>query len=202
MIRAVAFDLMDTVVRDPYREALRAATGLPLDELFRRRPPQAYPALERDELAEADYWAAFTEHGIDVDPDAFHRTRLSGTTWLEGMAELLDELGGTVLRATASNYPRWIDDLADTLLAGRFDRVLASCHLGARKPDARFFHGLLDELGYAAAEVLFVDDREENVTGAREVGIAAHRYRDVTGVRRFLADHGVLPARTADRGAG
>jgi len=193
MIRAVAFDLMDTVVRDPYREALRAATGLELDELFRRRPPHAYPALERDDLAEADYWASFADHGIVVDPDAFHRTRLAGTTWLDGMDRLLDELDGVVVRATASNYPRWIDGLATSLLAGRFDRVLASCHLGARKPDAVFFHALLDELDCRADEVVFVDDREENVDGARQVGIPSHRYRDAAGVRDFLAEHGVLP---------
>lgn len=192
MIRAVAFDLMDTVVRDPYREALQAATGLSLDELFARRPPHVYPALERDDLAEADYWAAFADQGIEVDADSFHRARRSGTTWLAGMRELLDELEGVVVRATASNYPRWIDELAATLLVGRFDRVIGSCHLGARKPDARFFHGLLDELGCEAHEVLFVDDREENVTGARELGIDSHRYRDVAGVRHFLADHRLL----------
>ncbi|MFA9444815.1 HAD-IA family hydrolase [Egicoccus sp. AB-alg6-2] len=200
MIRVVAFDLMDTVVRDPYRDALRAATGLSLDELFARRPPHVYPALERDELAEDDYWAAFADHGIDVDPDAFHRARLAGTSWLDGMAELLDGLAGVVVRATASNYPRWVDELARTLLAGRFDRVIASCHLGARKPDARFYRALLDELACAPHEVLFVDDREENVTGARELGIAGHRFRDAAGVRAFLAEHGVS-VRDSGRGA-
>ncbi|GGI06328.1 HAD-IA family hydrolase [Egicoccus halophilus] len=202
MIRVVAFDLMDTVVRDPYRDALRAATGLSLDELFARRPPGAYPALERDELAESDYWSSFATCGIAVDADAFHRTRLAGTTWLPGMAELLDGLDGVVVRATASNYPRWIDGLAGTLLAGRFERVLASCHLGVRKPAAGFYTALLGALDVGADEVLFVDDREENVTGARELGIAAHRYRDADGVRAFLAEHGVRPGDVSPDGAG
>lgn len=191
MIRVVAFDLMDTVVRDPFREALRAATGLPLEELFARRPPNVYPAFERDELEEAAYWAMYDDLGVEVHPAEFHRVRLEGTTFIDGMAELLDDLAGRVVRATASNYPRWIDDLADTLLAGRFDAVVASCHLGARKPDTEFYDRLLDRLDATADEVLFVDDRQVNVEAARSVGIASHRFQDAAGVRAFLAGHGV-----------
>lgn len=193
-IRVVAFDLMDTVVRDPFREALRAATGLPIEDLFARRPPDVYPAFERDELEEAAYWAMYDELGLAVDPSEFHRVRIEGTTFLDGMAELLDDLAGRVVRATASNYPRWVDDLADTLLVGRFDEVVASCHLGARKPDVVFYERLLERLGCAPGEVLFVDDREVNVEAARAVGIAAHRFDGADGVRAFLADHDVLSA--------
>lgn len=191
MIRVVAFDLMDTVVRDPFREALRAATGLPLEELFARRPPHVYPAFERDELEEAAYWAMYDDLGVEVDPAEFHRVRLEGTTFIDGMAELLDQLAGRVVRATASNYPRWIDDLADTLLAGRFDEIVASCHLGARKPDTEFYERLLERVAHGPDEVLFIDDRAVNVEAAREVGIAAHHFVDAAGVRRFLAENGV-----------
>jgi HAD superfamily hydrolase (TIGR01549 family) len=198
VIRAIAFDLMDTVVRDPYREALEAATGLPIGELFRRRSRHAYPALERGELAEDDYWAAYVDAGIDVDPEVFHRVRRDGTRWLPGMRELLDDLDGVVLRATASNYPDWIEELATGLLSGCFDRVLASCHLGARKPDAAFFAALLDALELPAATVLFVDDREQNVAAARDAGLAAHRFRGADELRAWLVSHGVaLPEAAA-----
>jgi FMN hydrolase / 5-amino-6-(5-phospho-D-ribitylamino)uracil phosphatase len=191
VIVAIAFDLMDTVVRDPYREALEAATGLTIDELFRRRSGHAYPAFERGELSEAEYWEVYAEAGIDVDPDAFHRVRLDRTRWLPGMRELLDELAGVVLRVTASNYPLWIDDLAAGRLAGRFERVLASCHLGVRKPDPAFFDRLLEELVLDAPQVLFVDDREENTAAARASGLRAHRFEGAAELRRWLVTHGV-----------
>jgi HAD superfamily hydrolase (TIGR01509 family) len=193
VIRVVAFDLMDTVVRDPYREALEAATGRTIDELFARRSPRVYPALERDEIDEDTYWRSYADVGIDVDPAEFHRVRRDGTRWLPGMGELLDGLAGVVERVAASNYPRWVDDLAAERLGGRFDHVLASCHLGVRKPDTAFFQAMLARLRRSADEVLFVDDRVENVGGAREVGIAAHRYRSADEVRRWLAGHGVTP---------
>jgi FMN phosphatase YigB (HAD superfamily) len=198
VIAAIAFDLMDTVVRDPYREALEAATGLPIEQLFRRRSRSVYPALERGELSEAEYWAAYDAAGIEVDPGTFHRVRRDRTRWLPGMRELLADLDGVVLRATASNYPDWIEELATGMLAGSFERVLASCHLGARKPEPAFFAALLATLDLPASTVLFVDDREENVVAARTAGLAAHRFLGAGELRAWLIGHGVaLPEAVA-----
>jgi HAD superfamily hydrolase (TIGR01509 family) len=192
VIRAVALDLMDTVFRDPFREALEAATGLSLRELFERRDRSAYPAFEAGLIDEASYWAAYRDAGIEVDPEVFHSVRRAGTVWLPGMRELVDELHGRVLRATASNYPVWIEELAVTQLRGRFEVVVASHHLGARKPDAPFYLGLLERLSCGADEVLFVDDREVNVEGAAAIGIASHRFVDAAALRVWLVQHGVL----------
>ncbi len=191
MIRAVALDLMDTVVRDPYREALRAALGTPPRVAFERRDPDLYPSLERGEIEEQEYWEHHREIGIAVDPDRFHEVRRAGTTWLAGMPELLDDLRGEVLRVTASNYPVWIEELADEMLGDRFDRVLASYHLGTRKPDHGFYRRLLEALDLDAGEVAFVDDREVNVTAAAEVGLHARCFRDAADVRRWLRSLGV-----------
>ena len=194
MIRAVAFDLMDTVLSDPFREALQAATGLELEDLFARRDPSVYPAFERGELDEDAYWAHYRAAGIEVDPERFHRVRRAGIGWLPGMPELLDELEGHVLRVTASNYPRWVEDVAADHLDGRFDRVLASCHLGARKPEPDFYRRLLAEIDLPAPAVLFVDDRQANVEAARAEGLAAHRFTGVVPLRRWLREHGIPAA--------
>jgi HAD superfamily hydrolase (TIGR01509 family) len=191
-IRAVAFDLMDTVVRDPFRDALEAATGLALDELLARRDPDVYPAFERGEIDEDAYWAHYHRAGIDVDPDRFHEVRRAGTRWLPGMGELLEELEGVVLRVTASNYSSWVEQLAEDVLGDRFDRVIASCHLGVRKPDEAFYREMLRRLGLAPSQVAFVDDRHVNVDGALTVGMEARRFVDAADLRRWLVDLGVL----------
>jgi len=190
-IQAIAFDVMDTLLSDPFREALLAATGLELAELARRRDPAVYPAFERGELTETEYWAHHASLGVEVDPDAFHRVRREGTLWLDGMRELLGELEGRVLRLTASNYPVWIEELAAGPLDGVVDRVLASCHLGARKPDAAFYRRLLSRVQLAPEVVAFVDDREENVAAARAVGMPAHHFTDVAALRAWLEELGV-----------
>ncbi|MBW3619077.1 MAG: HAD-IA family hydrolase [Actinobacteria bacterium] len=191
MPRVVAFDLMDTVVRDPYREALEAATGLPPAELFSRRDPDAYPALERGDLPEAGYWATYAAAGIPVDVDAFHMARRAGYRWLPGMRPLLEDLDGHTRRVVASNYPTWIDEVAATFLAGVFDDVHASCHLGARKPDEAFYLRLLDALDVEAGEVAFVDDREANVVAAERLGIRVHRFAGADPLRAWLRGQGL-----------
>jgi len=45
--------------------------------------------------------------------------------------------------------------------------------MGVAKPDQNYFRAILASLGLAAAEVLFVDDKPQNVASARSVGIPA-----------------------------
>jgi HAD superfamily hydrolase (TIGR01509 family) len=193
-VRVVLLDVMDTVLVDPYRAALAAATSLPLEELFRRRDADLWPAFERGELDESAYWAGWRTAGIPCDPEAFHAARRAGTRWMPGMRELLDDLAGCVVRVTASNYPIWIDELAADHLDGRFERVLASHHLGVRKPDPAFFDVLLDRVGARPEEAVFVDDREVNVAAAERRGIRSHRFVDAPTLRGWFADLGVLAA--------
>lgn len=192
-LRTVAFDLMDTVLHDPYREALEAGTGLPLAELLERRGDHwdAWPAFERGELSEEEYWQLHEERGVPVDREAFHQARREGYRFLRGMGELVEELRGQVVCVVASNYPAWITELEAELLAGRFDAVYSSHHLGVRKPDAAFFRQLLRRTGTEPDELLFVDDRQVNVDAARELGIRAHRFDGVSSLAARLRREGL-----------
>jgi HAD superfamily hydrolase (TIGR01509 family) len=56
-------------------------------------------------------------------------------------------------------------------ISTKFDTVVVSYEVGCAKPDAEIFELTLDRLGVAAAQALFVDDREVNLEGARRVGL-------------------------------
>ena len=56
-------------------------------------------------------------------------------------------------------------------ISTKFDTVVVSYEVGCAKPDAAIFELTLDRLGVAAADSLFVDDREVNLDGARRVGL-------------------------------
>lgn len=191
-VEVVAFDLMDTLVRDPFREALRAATGRAIQDLIALRDADVYPALERGEVDEATYWASYPRAGIEVDPDRFHEVRRGGTTWLPGMRELLLDVRAAGCRAVvASNYPHWLAEHTDGLLAGIVDDVVGSYEVGARKPDPAFFEGLLDRLDVAATQVAFVDDRDHNLDGAAAAGLLPVEAGPAEQVRAALANLGV-----------
>ena len=191
-VTVVAFDLMDTLVRDPFREALHAATGREVRELFALRDANAYPALERGEIDEASYWASYGAVDIAVDPERFHEVRRASTTWLPGMRRLVADVRDAGCRTVvASNYPHWLAEHADGLLAGLMDDVVGSYQLGARKPGPAFYQRLLARLGARADEVAFVDDRQANLDGAAEVGLVPVPAGSADEVRAHLAELGV-----------
>lgn len=193
MLRAVLFDLMDTVIHDPYPEALRAATGgMGLDELRARRDPRAWEDFELAAIDEEEFGRRFFADDTPLDLAAFHRVRRAGYRWLPGMRELLDGLDGRVGRYVASNYPVWIDELtARFALDTRFDGVWASHHLGARKPDPVFYLRLAGRIGVEPERCLLVDDRARNCEGAEAAGLAAHLFTGADDLRCRLAEEGV-----------
>lgn len=54
-----------------------------------------------------------------------------------------------------------------------FDRTFYSFEVGLHKPDPAYFRAIVDELGVAPQEAVFVDDMLANVRGAREAGLRA-----------------------------
>lgn len=65
-----------------------------------------------------------------------------------------------------------------------------SCTLGVAKPDAAYFHRLLELTGVAPGQALFVDDSVTNIVAAREVGLRTiHHPADAGGelLRREIA---------------
>ena len=76
----------------------------------------------------------------------------------------------------------------------RFDVSAYSWEIGAAKPDPEFFHRVVRLIGAPAGEVLFVDDSEANVAGARRAGLVAEQWhfeRGPESLVALLARHGV-----------
>jgi putative hydrolase of the HAD superfamily len=63
------------------------------------------------------------------------------------------------------------DPYAGFDLHGSFDVVVLSGEHRVRKPDVDAFHLVLDQLGLAANECLFIDDSESNLEAAAAIGL-------------------------------
>ncbi len=76
-----------------------------------------------------------------------------------------------------------------------FDTVVCSGVVGIAKPDHRVYRLAAERLGLPPEECVFIDDAERNVTAAREVGMAAVRYRVYRDddLAAQLAELGVQP---------
>jgi putative hydrolase of the HAD superfamily len=69
-----------------------------------------------------------------------------------------------------------------------FDGFLSSCELRSMKPSATAFRKALAEIGATPSDVVFIDDKEENVKGAKDYGVRwAFRFTSVARLRREIA---------------
>lgn len=67
------------------------------------------------------------------------------------------------------NFTAWIS-------ADAFDALTYSCEIGVQKPEPRAYQEAVVPLGCPVADVVFVDDFPENVTGAERAGLSAVRF--------------------------
>jgi putative hydrolase of the HAD superfamily len=74
-----------------------------------------------------------------------------------------------------SNLPRTLGERLRSApgFLDHFDQVTFSYELGVIKPEAPIYRHAIEGLGVAPEEALFLDDRPENVEGARAAGIRA-----------------------------
>lgn len=95
--------------------------------------------------------------------------------------------------AILTNSPRIMEQaIADAEWSADVDHVFVSAVLGVAKPDPRLYQHVTTVLGVEAHTIAFVDDKQDNVDGARNIGWEAHLWRDDADTRAWLQDLGVL----------
>jgi 2-haloacid dehalogenase len=75
----------------------------------------------------------------------------------------------------------------------RFDGLLISGDEGLVKPDPAIYDLLVERFDLNPAVTVFVDDRDDNVIGARDAGLHAIRFESAAQLRGDLERLGVLP---------
>ena len=71
-------------------------------------------------------------------------------------------------------------------LDGEFDRIFASCELGAAKPEEAFFRGIEGHLAWRPSDFYLIDDNEKNVVGARSAGWEAIHYKGADDIAKIM----------------
>ena len=67
-----------------------------------------------------------------------------------------------------------------------FDQIFISGHAGMRKPDLEFYRHVLREIELSPEEVIFIDDRQENILAARSLDIESILFDNDVAVVRAL----------------
>lgn len=83
----------------------------------------------------------------------------------------------------------WVRERVEVLRL--FDEFVLSCEVGIMKPEPGIYLEALRRSGLPAHACVFIDDRSENVAGARNVGMRAIRFESPTQCAAELAKLGV-----------
>ena len=194
MTQILLWDVMGTLVHDPFFAEMPEFFGMSFEDLLRAKHPTAWVEFELGRRSEPSFLDDFFEDRRAFDQAGFLRAVGDSYRWLPGMEELLAELcdAGNPMHAF-SNYPIWYRMIEDRLgLARYLHWTFVSCLIGLRKPDLAAYAHVVDTLGVPAESCVFIDDRQSNVRAARESGLQGVLFEGVDPLRRALTQVGVL----------
>lgn len=184
------FDVMDTLVYNPFNSEIPAFFGLSQDELLRQNDPSAWDRFERGQISERDYLKSYFRDGRSFDHESFRRTVDAAYRWLHReTAELLAQLKAAEYQLHAfSNYPIWYLTIESRLrLSDYLDWTFVSCRTGKRKPAREAFQDVIQQFSRPAHEFLFIDDCIANGEAARAIGMDSIHYTSLPALRDELA---------------
>lgn len=131
--------------------------------------------LERGELADADFEAAFGAL-LGVRPDGLIGRLFAGLGPDEAMV-------GAVAAIRAAGFPTglisnsWGTGIYERAPLEIFDATVISGDVGLHKPQPEIYELGAERVGVAPTGCVFVDDLRENVSGAEAVGMTAVLHR-------------------------
>lgn len=190
----ILWDIMGTLVHDPFFEEMPDFFDMSFDALLKKLRPGPWVDFELGRRTEAEFLDDFFADGRDFDRSGFVRTVRDAYRWLPGMEELLVDLraAGCSMHAF-SNYPVWYRMIEERLGASRFlDWTFVSCRTGVRKPDPAAYVNVLNELGVSGESCIFIDDRESNCEAACDVGIRGIQTKGPNSLRETFRRLGAL----------
>lgn len=98
--------------------------------------------------------------------------------------------------AMFTNNGRWLAEHAEAIVPDLVPlfggRMVCAGHLRRCKPEPEAYAACLERLGARAHQTLFIDDRADNVEGARLAGLHALQFENVSTLRAQLRQYGFL----------
>lgn len=203
-IKALLFDLGKVVIDfnfDLVMERFAGSCGLPPEEFKQVVFDKAWiRPYERGEISTAAYHHYLCEIGqLRMELAEFHESwsAVFLPDLLVPEALLSDLRDRYPMIAVSNTNESHADYIARNYSVLQYFDVKIFSHLvGSLKPDRKIYEAAIAASGHPPEALFFIDDREENIRGAEEVGIRAHQFTTVSRLVDALRSHGVEVSET------
>jgi putative hydrolase of the HAD superfamily len=200
-IKAVLFDygLVLSGAPDPAAWArMRTITGLSEEALHRGYWEHRH-AYDRGELNGAGFWTKAVAEGgvlltsaqltelIEADTDLWGELNEPMLDWVRRLQSagvrtgILSNMGDAMEKGLRGRH-LWIES---------FDHHTWSHALNLAKPESAIYRHAVEGLATPVANILFIDDKAENIEAALAVGMQAIQYADHAGFERAMRGRGL-----------
>lgn len=192
----LVFDVMDTLVKDPFFSEMPKFFGMTFEDLLRQKHPTAWVEFEKGLITEEELAAKFFADGRQINYPALQSTMASSYKYLEGIEELLVKLKAAGFEMHAmTNYPVWYKLIeANLKLSHYLPWTFVSCEgpmQGLRKPSPESYACVVTTLQKSPSQIIFIDDRQVNITGAAEAGMTALLFEGAEKLVAKLQEEGI-----------
>lgn len=159
MIKIIAFDLVGVLVREKNIELSESE-----DKLERLFGPN---------LSDSDYIESASNI---IDKDVVVDTAKSIINKLyevkdESLFNNIKEINKDIKIIIATNHVSYIKEYINKYLDNNIDDSIISAEINRIKPNSDFYQYILDKYNIKPNELLFLDDNQNNVDGAKKLGI-------------------------------
>lgn len=188
------FDVMGTIVRDPFYEDVPAFFGISMKELLAIKHPTAWVDFEKGVISEDQLINHFFSDRRKFDFYGLKNCMASGYAYLEGVEALLERLKSNGYQMHAfTNYPSWYQMIEEKLKLSKYlTWTFVSCHTGKRKPDPEAFIEVAKHLEISPSELIFIDDQKRNVEAARQIGMNSLAFEGAKQLEKDLITLGIV----------
>lgn len=133
--------------------------------------------FRKGELSENEFWEVMAkeldreipEHKYELWKNDFRKKLVIFDDMLMFVREL--KAKGLKVGVMSNNIMPFVDVIKERQGFSEFELVLNSCEVGLSKPDEDIYQLALTELDLSPNEVLFIDDRKENIDTAKRLGM-------------------------------
>jgi len=169
---------------------------LPAHDVLMAMLGEPFSTLMRGQLSEREYLTGVLERTAWPIPLVTMQEviRANMLQRIPGSVELLYELAQHhPLYLVSDHATEWVEALLPQHpFLNLFQERFWSCELGSIKRDPETFPVVLDRIGRAAGDCLFVDDNPKNIASAARSGIEGILFEDADTLRREFQSRGLL----------